>query len=505
MKKIKEFVLRKYFEKYFEKYVAPTIERPKEIQQRVFFDLVQKGLNTDIGKAYNFENIQTIEDFQRQVPIFHYEDIEPYIRKAMNGEPDVLWPGRIRLFAKSAGTTSNVSKYIPVSEESLVDGHYKGGKDIFALYANRFPETNMFQGKVLSVAGTIETLNIDQKVGDVSALIVDHLPWWAELSRVPGKEVALIQDWGEKLDSIIDSCKDEDVRAVAGVPSWVYVILKTLLEKTGAQRVKDVWPNFEVCFYGGMAIDPYKKLLLALEPDMLFSGVYNAADAFLGGQPSDIEGEILLSLDNGVFYEFIPMDSFYSQNQNVVALKDVQENIEYAIVLSTNGGLWRYVLGDTVMFTSTNPYVLRITGRTKQFINISGEEVVVSNAEAAIAQAQDGTDCIVKDFTVGPVFAHKNTKNSAHQWLVEFEREPKNMEDFISALDTSLMELNSDYKAKRHKDTLLRRPVVTVLPPGTVYAWFESQGKLGGQNKLPRLSNDRRYIDQILQLVENKA
>jgi acyl-CoA synthetase (AMP-forming)/AMP-acid ligase II len=501
MKKVKEFVLRKYFKKYFEHNIAPTLKNPAMVQQEVFRRLIEKASQTEFGKKYSFEDIRTVKDFQSQVPISEYEDLKPYIKKIMNGETDVLWPGEIKVFAKSAGTTSNVSKYIPVPQESLVDGHYKGGKDVFALYANRFPETGIFQGKILSVAGSIESTKGDTKVGDVSALIVNHLPWWAELSRVPGKEVTLIKDWNEKLDVIIESCKDQDVRAIAGVPSWIYVILKTLLEQTGASRVKDVWPNFEVCFYGGMAIDPYRKLLLQLESDMRFSGNYNAADAFLGGQYNNIEGEILLSLDNGVFYEFITMDSFYSENRVIETIDTVKKDVEYAIVLSTNGGLWRYVLGDTVMFTSLEPRLLKITGRTKQFINISGEEVVVSNAEEAISKTQEKIHCVVKDFTVAPIFAEKDSKNSAHQWLIEFETTPSDIEMFTDTLDSFLMEVNSDYKAKRYADMLLRRPVVTVLPEGTVLKWFESKGKMGGQNKLPRLANNRQYVDEILELA----
>ena len=482
-------------------------KHPREIQQEVFSELINMASDTEWGRKYKYAEIGSVIEYQQRVPLQTYEDIKPWVDRLREGEKDILWPGKVRWFAKSSGTTSDKSKFIPVTEEALKDCHFRGGKDVFAMYVKNHPGTNLICGKSLTLGGSTRINNFSNKsfYGDLSAILIENVPFWTEFIRIPPPRIALIEEFEEKLEKIIDATINENVTSMAGVPSWYLVLLKKVLEKTGKKNILEVWPKLELFIHGGVNFEPYREQFKELipSPNMNYMETYNASEGFFALQDNPSTSDMLLMLDIGVFYEFIPMSEWGSENPRVLTLSEVEVEENYAMVISTNGGLWRYIIGDTVKFTSKYPYKIRITGRTKHFINAFGEEVIVDNAEQALKIACERTGAIVHEYTAGPIFMGAENKG-AHQWIIEFQKRPSSPEQFVSCLDNALKMLNSDYEAKRHKNLTLEMPHLLSAPQGTFYKWMKSRGKIGGQNKIPRLSNDRQYLDQLLELLDKK-
>ncbi|MFO0495011.1 MAG: GH3 auxin-responsive promoter family protein [Flavobacteriia bacterium] len=478
---------------------------PVEVQRELFEKMIHLGAETEWGKRCRYREIKTYEQFKENVPLQEYNDLKPYVDRLISGEQHLLWPTETKWFAKSSGTTDNRSKLIPVTKDSLEECHYKGGKDLLALYYENHPNRKLYKGKHLIVGGSaqINHLTADSYFGDLSAIIVKNLPWWAEIRRTPSKDIALMSEWEEKIEKMAQSTIHEDVYILAGVPSWTMVLANKVLEISGKNNLKEVWPNLELFMHGGVSFEPYKAQFEKLIPDpkMNYVETYNASEGFFGIQDQINSNELLLMLDYGIFYEFIQMSSFKGVNSNeVVDLAGVELDVNYAIVISTNAGLWRYIVGDTVKFTSKTPYRFKITGRTKSFINVFGEELIVENADKAIALAANKTSAVVREYTVAPVFMN-GIENGAHEWLIEFTQIPDDVSRFQLLLDEALRELNSDYDAKRCNNFVLGPPILKVLNAGTFDSWLKSIGKLGGQHKVPRLSNNREIVEQIVQVV----
>lgn len=477
---------------------------PCEVQEEQILDMIRKAQDTEFGKEHNFSEIKTIEQFQRNVPITNYEGLKPYVDKLRQGEKDVLWPGEIRWFAKSSGTTSDKSKFIPVSRTALDDCHFRGGKDVLALYTNLYPETQVFTGKGLTLGGSHQVDNFSNQsyYGDLSAILIENIPWWADFIRTPSQKVALIPEWEVKLEKLTEEALRENVTNIAGVPSWNLVMIKHILNFTGKNNLFEIWPNLELFTHGGVNFTPYREQFEKVlpSPNMHYMETYNASEGFFAIQDDPNSTDMLLMLDYGVFYEFIPMNEIDQPNPKAVTIADIEINKNYAMVITTNAGLWRYMIGDTVKFTSTFPHKIIITGRTKHFMNAFGEEIIIDNAEKALEIACKKTNATIADYTAAPIYMGDDAKG-AHEWLIEFENEPDNPQFFASALDIALCSINSDYEAKRYKGITLTEPVVHVLKPGTFFNWMKSRGKLGGQNKVPRLSNTREYVDALLKVI----
>ncbi len=478
---------------------------PFNVQQDVFNYLISKAAETEWGRKYNFIDFQNIKDFQNTLPLQNYEDIKPYIERLRKGEQNLLWPGEIKWFAKSSGTTSDKSKFIPMSKDSLEKCHFRGGKDVLAIYAHHFPESKLFKGKGLTLGGShkIDNYSNQSYYGDLSAILIENLPFWTDFIRTPSQEVALLDKWEEKLERIAGETLKENVTSIAGVPSWNLVMIKYILERTGKSNLLEIWPNLELFIHGGVSFDPYREQFKKLIPseNMSYLETYNASEGFFAIQDKMDNKGMLLMLDYGIFYEFIPMEEFHNDNPRTLTIDQVEKDVNYAIVITTNSGLWRYIIGDTVKFTSLNPHRIIITGRTKHFINVFGEEVIIDNAEKAIKIACQHTNSTIVDYTAGPVFM-SDSKKGCHEWLIEFSQKPDSTEEFMHYLDIALQNTNSDYEAKRYKNITLDKPLLKVLPNGTFYSWLEQKGKLGGQNKVPRLSNSRKYIDELLKIAK---
>ena len=478
---------------------------PHEVQAEWFRKLVTAARDTEWGKRYDFATIRNYETFRERIPVGDYDTIKNDIDRLMKGEQNILWPSDIRLFAKSSGTTSDKSKFIPVSPESLEECHFKGGKDMLSLYCQNFPDTLLFDGRGLAMGGshTIKEVNNEEfYVGDLSALIIQKLPNWAEFIRVPKRSLALMDHWEEKIEKMAHATIPHNVTSLSGVPSWTLLLLNRILEITGKDNITEVWPNLEVFFHGGVNFAPYLAQFenIIPSPKMHYSNTYNASEGFFGLQEGRRD-DLLLMLDYGIFYEFIPMPEIHKDHPRAIPLSEVEPGVNYALVISTNAGLWRYVIGDTVKFTSIAPYRIQITGRTRSFINAFGEELIVDNAEKALEIATGKCNAIVSDYTAAPVYLN-GRENAAHEWLIEFSKEPDNLEFFAETFDNALKSLNSDYEAKRYHDMILRAPIIRNLPPQTFYRWMKQRGKLGGQNKVPRLANDRTYVDEILKMLK---
>ncbi|PRY15050.1 GH3 auxin-responsive promoter [Pontibacter ummariensis] len=478
---------------------------PHEVQEELFQNLIHTAKATEWGRKYGYADINSIQEFQERVPISAYEQLYPYIERTLKGERNLLWPSKVEWFAKSSGTTNARSKFIPVTPESLEDCHYKGGKDLLSIYVNLYPESKLFKGKGLSIGGSHRPSEFNPNIscGDVSAVIMQNLPIWAEAMRTPPLKVALMDKWEEKIEKMVEVTVPENVTSLSGVPTWTYVLLKRILEVTGKNNILEVWPNLELFAHGAVAFGPYRQLFRELIPSdkMNYLEIYSASEGFFGIQDQrDTEDEMLLMLDYGVYYEFIPAGQFNEEQPKALTLDQVELGKNYALVISTNAGLWRYKLGDTVRFTSLSPYRIKISGRTKHFINAFGEEVIVENAEVAVTQACKETGAIIYNFTAAPVYMESG-KRGGHEWLIEFEKEPDSLERFTQVLDNTLREINSDYDAKREKDIALQAPIVHAVPHGTFIGWLRKKGKLGGQHKVPRLSNTREYLEEIMALV----
>ncbi len=481
------------------------IKYPVDVQSEWMTSLLNSGSNTGYGKEHRFSDIKTYSQFKEQIPINDYESLKPLIDRTRRGEQNLIWNSDIKWFAKSSGTTDK-SKFLPVSKESLDGCHYNAGRDMITLHCYNNPETQLFTGKNLALGGSFKEDVFGQYHsfhGDVSAIIIQNLPVWADFFRGPEVSIALMDEWESKLEKIALSMMNENVASLAGVPSWMMVLLKRILEKKGATSIREVWPNLEVYFHGGVSFAPYKEQFVKLfdNDKVNFLQLYSASEGFFGIQDQLKSDELLLMLDYGIFYEFIEISDWQNNDhKRVINLEDVKIGVDYAMIITTNAGLWRYQLGDVIRFTSTNPYRFKISGRTKQHINVFGEELMVHNTESAIAIACEKTHALVKDYTVAPVFMDKNS--GAHEWLIEFEKEPNNFEFFVALLDESLKKQNSDYEAKRYNNFVLHFPEVKKMANNTFYKWLKANNKLGGQYKVPRLSNDRKLLEEILKINE---
>lgn len=476
---------------------------PFEIQQEQLFRLIDIAKTTEWGKKFGFEDIKSIANFQERVPIHEYNDLKPFIDRHRQGEKDVLWPGEIKWYAKSSGTTSDKSKFIPVSKDGLENCHFRGGKDVLAIYTNNYPNSKIFKGKGLTLGGShkIDNFNNQAYFGDLSAILIENLPFWVDIIRTPKTEIALIDRWEEKLEKYSQITVNENVTNIAGVPSWNLVLIKYILEKTGHKHLLEIWPNLELFTHGGVSFTPYREQYQKIIPseNMHYQETYNASEGFFAIQDEPDKNDMLLLLDYSVFYEFIPAEQYGTNNPTVLSIGEVEKGKNYAMLISTSSGLWRYAIGDTVTFTSVFPHKIIITGRTKHFINAFGEEVIIDNAEKALRKACEKTGATIVDYTAGPVYMSDNQKGR-HQWLIEFNQPPSDLEKFNFFLDKALQDVNSDYEAKRYKNITLEKPLITVMEKGTFYNWLNDKGKLGGQNKVPRLSNNRKYIDEILEV-----
>ena len=485
------------------------LKYPNEVQEELLQSLIRSAESTSIGKKYDFASIKSYATFAERIPISTYEDLEPLIEQTRRGEQSVFWHSPIKWFAKSSGTTNAKSKFIPVSGEALEDCHYKAAKDLLCLYLNNNEESQLFTGKSLRLGGSKQLYEDNNTFfGDLSAILIDNMPIWAEFSSTPSNKVSLMSEWETKLAAIVKETSNENVTSFAGVPSWMLVLMNRLLEETGKGNLLEIWPNVEVYFHGGVSFEPYREQYRNILPkaDFRYYEIYNASEGFFAIQDTNDSNELLLMLDYGIFYEFIPMDSFGLPHQKTVRLADVELNKNYALIITTNSGLWRYLIGDTVRFTSLNPYRIKVTGRTKHHINVFGEELMVENTDKAIAKACSETGAHVVDYTVAPIFMEGREKG-AHEWVIEFDKHPLDMEKFRELLDGHLQAVNSDYEAKRYNNMTLNPLVLNVARPKLFYDWLKKQDKLGGQHKIPRLSNERHYIEQLkaIQTIDSFA
>lgn len=478
------------------------LKYPNEVQEEVLQQLLEFAQDTETGRKYEFDSIRSYREFRERVPVTTYEEMEPLIDRCRRGEQNIIWPTAIKWFAKSSGTTNAKSKFIPVSTEALEDCHYKSGKDLLCLYLNNNEDSQLFTGKSLRLGGSKELYEDNGTYfGDLSAILIDNMPFWAEMSSTPSNKVSLMSEWESKMQAIIRESIQENVTSLAGVPSWMLVLLNRVLEQTGKEHLFEVWENLEVYFHGGVSFIPYEEQYRNLLPRDTFRyyEIYNASEGFFAIQDQNDSEDLLLMLDYGIFYEFIPMDVFGSPGEYAIPLWEVEPGTNYAIIITTNAGLWRYMIGDTVRFTSLSPYRIRITGRTKHHINVFGEELIIENAEEALKTICQKTGAEIKDYTVAPIFMSGQDKG-AHEWIIEFRKAPSDIEYFTEFLDNALKSLNSDYEAKRYNNMTLNRPRVHVARENLFYDWLKSKGKLGGQHKIPRLSNERTYVEELMEM-----
>ena len=475
----------------------------EEMQTKVLKRLIAEAQHTEWGKTHNFSRIKDYEAYRQSSPVNTYEELKLYIDRMRHGEKDVLWKGSVKWYAKSSGTTNDKSKFIPVSKDILHDTHYRGGTDSVVAYLRNNPNSRFFQGKSLILGGChAPNYNLPNSlVGDLSAILIENISPLVNLLRTPAKSVALLSDFEQKREKIAQLTLHQDIVSISGVPSWMLSVLTRVMELSGKQHLEEVWPNLEVFFHGGVAFTPYREQYkqLITKPDMHYMETYNASEGFFGIQMDPADPAMNLMVDYGIFYEFIPMDELEKDNPTVIPLWGVETGRNYAMVISSSGGLWRYMIGDTVRFTQTNPYKFVITGRTKSFINAFGEELIVDNAEKGLAAACEATNAQVLEYTAAPVFMDAKGK-CRHQWVIEFAKEPSSLSDFARILDGKLQEINSDYEAKRYKDITLQPLEIIPARKGVFNDWLKNKGKLGGQHKIPRLSNSRTYIDEILSL-----
>jgi hypothetical protein len=475
------------------------LKYPNEVQEELLMNLIRRAENTVIGAQYDFSSITSYTTFSERVPVSSYEDLQPLIERTRQGEQNVFWDAPIKWFAKSSGTTNAKSKFIPVSNDALEDCHYKGSKDLLCLYLNNNEDSELFLGKSLRLGGSSQIYEDKETLfGDLSAILIENMPIWAEFSSTPSNKISLMSEWETKLTAIINETKNENVTSFAGVPSWMLVLMNRMLEETGKGNLLEVWPNLEVYFHGGVSFEPYRDQYQKLLPkaDFKYYEIYNASEGFFAIQDLNDSCDLLLMLDYGIFYEFIPMDTFGTPNQKIIRLADVELFKNYAVVITTNSGLWRYLIGDTVRFTSLNPYRIRVSGRTKHHINVFGEELMVENTDQAIAKACQLTQTEVVDYTVAPIFMDGKEKG-AHEWMIEFKKNPTDIAKFQTILDDTLQSLNSDYEAKRYNNMTLNPLIINLARPHLFYDWLKERDKLGGQHKIPRLSNQREYLEQL--------
>ncbi|MGV9003128.1 GH3 auxin-responsive promoter family protein [Flavobacterium sp.] len=479
------------------------IKYPHEVQNELLMNLIRNCEETVVGKKYDFDSIKNYTAFAERVPVSTYEELEPMIELTRKGAQNVFWHKPIKWFAKSSGTTNAKSKFIPVSETALMDCHFKGSKDLLCMYLNNNENSELFLGKSLRLGGSSQIYeNNNTYFGDLSAILIENMPIWAEFSSTPSNKISLMSEWETKLTAIINETKAENVTSFAGVPSWMLVLLNRILTETGKENLYELWPNLEVYFHGGVSFEPYREQYTKILPNSNFKyyEIYNASEGFFAIQDLNDSNDLLLMLDYGIFYEFIPMDSFGTENQKIIRLCDVELFKNYAIVITTNSGLWRYMIGDTVRFTSLSPYRIRVSGRTKHYINVFGEELMIENTDKAIAKTCSELQCDVKDYTVAPIFM-KGKEKGAHEWMIEFKKHPDDVKSFQKLLDENLQTVNSDYEAKRYKNMTLNPLKVNVARENLFYDWLKENNKLGGQHKIPRLSNERDYLEQLKNMM----
>jgi len=479
------------------------LQYPHDVQEEWINRLVNTAKGTEWGKKFEYSSIKSSQVFKERVPIQDYESLKPYINRLRKTEQNLLWPSEIKLFSKSSGTTSDKSKYIPVSQEALEECHFKAGKDVLTIYCNNNPNTEMFSGKSLTLGGShqINDLSNNSYYGDLSAILIKNTPYWVELIRTPDRSIALLDEFEKKIEEIERTTHKENVTTIAGVPSWMLILMKYILEKRGKESLLDVWPNLELFIHGGINFGPYKEQYEQLIPssEMRYMETYSATEGFFGIQDVPGSDDMLLMLDYGIYYEFIPSAEMHNESPNTLTLDQVVVGETYALVISTNAGLWRYKIGDTIRFTSLDPYRVQVAGRIKHFINAFGEELIIDNAEKALGIACKKSGAMITEYTAGPIYMSVEGAG-AHEWLIEFEREPADLRYFTETLDTALKSINSDYEAKRSGNMALKEPIVQVMPKGIFFDWMKSRGKLGGQNKVPRLANDRKYLDDLLEV-----
>ncbi len=478
------------------------LKYPNEVQNELLLQLLDIAKDTEIGKEYDFASIKNYRTFAERIPIKNYDGWQDVIERAMKGETNLFWPTPIKWFAKSSGTTRAKSKFIPVSEDSLEDCHYAASKDLLCMYLNNNEESQLFTGKSLRLGGSKQLYKENGTVfGDLSAILIDNMPFWAEFSSTPSNKVSLMCDWEHKMQAIVNETMNENVTSLAGVPSWMLVLLNNVLETTGKQNLHDVWPNLEVYFHGGVSFTPYKDQYKKILPkkDFRYYEIYNASEGFFAIQDQNNSNELLLMLDYGIFYEFIPMDIYATEAEKAIPLSEVKLNQNYAVIITTNAGLWRYKIGDTVKFTSLSPYRIKVSGRTKHFINVFGEELIIENAEEALKKVCKKTKSEIVDYTAAPIFMEGKEKGG-HEWLIEFKTPPKDIHYFNELFDNALKALNSDYEAKRYNNITLNKPKINIARKNLFYDWLKQNNKLGGQHKVPRLSNTRIYLDDLMKL-----
>ncbi len=478
-------------------------KHPVTTQREVLQDLVTTAQYTCFGKEHHFSTLFSVKEFKSRIPIRDYEDHHSYIQRMLDGEENVLWNTPINWFAKSSGTTNNKSKFIPVSEESLHENHFKASKDVLTNYYNNFPSSDLLTGKGLVVGGShqLSHFNEDIQYGDLSAVLMQNTPFWGQWLRTPELSVALLDDWEDKIEKLAQATANENVTSIAGVPTWTLILLKRILEIKQKKYIKEVWPNLELYINGGVSFIPYREQFEnIIGKPINYLEIYNASEGFFAGQERPDDDGMTLFTEHGIFYEFMPVEEYGKKNPETFGLDKVETNVNYALVISTNGGLWRYLVGDTVKFTSLNPYRIKVTGRLKHYINAFGEELIVDNSDKAIAIASKKTNALVLDYTAAPIYFSEK-KNGAHEWLIEFEQAPTNINQFTIELDTALKEVNSDYEAKRQKDIALEMPKIHILPKGTFTKWLQRKNQVGGQHKVPRLSNERKIIEEILSII----
>jgi hypothetical protein len=476
---------------------------PIEVQRDGLNKLLKAAADTEWGKKFDYNSIDNAKQYAERVPLQDYDSLKPYIDKMRRGEQQILWNSDVKWFAKSSGTTNDKSKFIPISSESLEECHFKGGKDMLSIYCNNFPEAQLFSGKSLTLAGSLRNVDGFESImdGDLSAVIVQNLPLLAEFARTPSSEITLMEGWDQKIEMLAEATINENVTSLVGVPSWMLILLRYILEKTNKKNLHEVWPNLEVYFHGGVNFGPYISHFKKIIPNNIFYlETYNASEGFFGIQDQIQSKELLLMLDYGIYYEFIPFNHSNYNKSNIVMLQDVKLHTDYAVVISTNGGLWRYQIGDTIQFTCLNPFRFKIVGRTKHYINAFGEELMIDNAEQALIVACEKTNSSITEYTAAPIF-FENNQSGSHQWIIEFEKDPEDLNFFIELFDNALKNLNSDYEAKRFGDILLKSPLIMKAKKGTFFNWLKSKNKLGGQYKVPRLSNDRIVMNEILTLM----
>lgn len=475
---------------------------PNEVQNDLFLSLIKNNEKTLLGKEFDYGSIKNYETFSERVPLFRYEEFEPYIERARQGESNIFWPEPIRWFAKSSGTTNAKSKFIPVSNEALENCHYKAAKDLLCLYLNNNENSQLFTGKSLRLGGSKQLYeNNNTFFGDLSAILIDNMPFWAEFSSTPSNKTSLMSEWESKMKAIINEVRNENVTSFAGVPSWMLVLFNRIIEETGRHDLLELWPNAEVYFHGGVSFEPYRDQYHKLLPrgNFRYYEIYNASEGFFAIQDQNDCNELLLMLDYGIFYEFIPMETFGTSNQKIIPLSQVELGKNYAIVITTNAGLVRYLIGDTVRFTSLLPYRIKITGRTKHFINVFGEELMIENTDRALAKTSADFNVEVAEYTVAPIFMDGKEKG-AHEWIIEFTKAPDDLIKFGEVLDKNLQSLNSDYEAKRTNNMTLNPLILHKARKNLFYDWLKNNNKLGGQHKVPRLSNERKLLEELLSM-----